>query len=586
MNTEDPTEPAAITCSQCSHSNRPTSRFCGMCGIEIDVSFSSPLVPGTLFGSPRRYRIDQILGRGGFAETYRALDINLMRFCVVKRLSINPNISKVDRDSLLSAFEREAKILAQLNTPGNIFIPEIYEYLPQSHCLVMKYIEGKSLAQILNQRADGLLEDEALHYIRDICSALVYMHTRPVEPVLHGDIKPGNILLGANGRIWLIDFGLSSHTFFGAGHFLGNELIAGTPGYAPPEQWRGAAEPRSDVYALASTLYTLLTNDTLWKMDRGAMLTGKIPSIDHVSIRPEVKQLITHAMAPNVHDRPTAQEFLLKLDKIIDPQPIPQPISNIINPGNVINTGNTWSLLVGVNHYEDPNITDLSVCSNDVESIHSVFENKHTYSQVLSDDVGNTPIRARILAHIGSITKNADKEDMILFYFSGHGVYEKGESYLLPRDAYLANIKHTSIAIADVIELMKDSSARAKVIIIDACHSGASLGKSTNIMTPDFIQRVFSEAEGIAVLSSCKQGQQSFEWPYHKQSVFTHYLLEALKGNADIDHKGFVTVNDVSRYVTDRVKIWSIKMYVSQVPTLQYTVVGDIVLCQYNSSLP
>jgi uncharacterized caspase-like protein len=82
----------------------------------------------------------------------------------------------------------------------------------------------------------------------------------------------------------------------------------------------------------------------------------------------------------------------------------------------------------------------------------------------------------------------------------------------------------------------------------------------------------------MAVLASCKQGQQSWEWPEEGRSVFTHFLLEALSGKADFDGKGFVTVSDASRYVTDCVKAWAVDHGVPQTPTLQYTVAGDIVL--------
>ena len=120
-----------------------------------------------------------------------------------------------------------------------------------------------------------------------------------------------------------------------------------------------------------------------------------------------------------------------------------------------------------------------------------------------------------------------------------------------------------------------------KVIVLDACHSGASIGKAEPTMTPEFIRRVFEEAEGMAVLASCKQGQQSWEWAEKSRSVFTYYLLEALAGQADLDQKGFVTVSDASRYVTDGVKRWATQEGVPQTPTLQYTVVGDIVLVRY-----
>ena len=100
-------------------------------------------------------------------------------------------------------------------------------------------------------------------------------------------------------------------------------------------------------------------------------------------------------------------------------------------------------------------------------------------------------------------------------------------------------------------------------------------------MSAEFIRRVFEEAEGMAILASCMQGQLSWEWRERERSVFTHYLLEALTGEADRDEKGFVTVQDASRHVTDGVKLWASQHNVSQTPTLQYIVAGDIVLVQY-----
>ncbi len=86
----------------------------------------------------------------------------------------------------------------------------------------------------------------------------------------------------------------------------------------------------------------------------------------------------------------------------------------------------------------------------------------------------------------------------------------------------------------------------------------------------------------MAVLASCKENQQSWEWLEQRRSVFTYYLLEALSGKADLDKKNFVTVSDASRYVTDSVKMWAAEKGVPQTPTLQYTVAGDIVLIRYH----
>lgn len=266
----------------------------------------------------------------------------------------------------------------------------------------------------------------------------------------------------------------------------------------------------------------------------------------------------------------------------------PMQVSEEVRPSparvtpDVINTGKAWAILVGINTYEDPYITDLKVCVDDVTAIQRSIAQSYQVARLLTDMTPEIlPTRANILAMLSNISQAASEQDAILFYFSGHGIAEAGESYLLPRDTRLSALRHTAIAMRDLRELLDQSPARAKVVILDACHAGAAIGKAAPTMSPEFIGRVFEEAEGMAVLASCKQGQRSWEWHTQQRSVFTYYLLEALRGQADLDRKGFVTVSDATRYVTDRVKQWSVEHDAPQTPTLQYAVAGDIVLCRY-----
>ncbi|MBN2393976.1 MAG: SIR2 family protein [Anaerolineae bacterium] len=248
----------------------------------------------------------------------------------------------------------------------------------------------------------------------------------------------------------------------------------------------------------------------------------------------------------------------------------------------VYGEGKAWAVLAGVNHYDDPYIADLKVCVDDVTAIQQSLIGRYQAARLLTDATPeHLPTRANILGELSTVAQTADEDDLLLFYFSGHGMAEGGESYLLARDTRLAALKHTALAMKDVREIIEQSPAHAKVIVLDACHSGASIGKAEPTMTPEFIQRVFEEAEGMAVLASCKQGQQSWEWQEERRSVFTYYLLEALSGKADRDGKGFVTVSDASRHVTDKIKAWAVDRGVPQTPTLQYTVAGDIILLRY-----
>jgi hypothetical protein len=248
----------------------------------------------------------------------------------------------------------------------------------------------------------------------------------------------------------------------------------------------------------------------------------------------------------------------------------------------VYGQGKAWAVLVGVNHYDDPYIAGLKVCVDDVTAIQQMLAEHYQAARLLTDaTLEHLPTRANILGELSTVAQTAGEDDLLLFYFSGHGMAQEGESYLLPRDTKLAALKHTALAMKDVREIIEQSPAHAKVIVLDACHSGASIGKAEPTMTPEFIQRVFEEAEGMAVLASCKQGQQSWEWQAEHRSVFTYYLLDALTGKADLDAKGFVTVSDASRHVTDGVKAWAVDRGVPQTPTLQYTVAGDIILLRY-----
>jgi ATP/maltotriose-dependent transcriptional regulator MalT len=196
---------------------------------------------------------------------------------------------------------------------------------------VIKYIAGQSLGRLLDQQTGPLPVDQALRYVRDVCTALVYMHARTPEPVLHKDIKPDNILLDAAERIWLIDFGLARTTPAQAALIaVENTQIAGTLGFTPPEQWRGAAEPRSDVYALGATLHMLLTNYQPGRSELAAMMQGTgggLPSARQLNpaVSAAAERLIQRALAFDVADRPTAQEFLDELEAMLARPVVPPP---------------------------------------------------------------------------------------------------------------------------------------------------------------------------------------------------------------------------------------------------------------------
>lgn len=333
-----------VICSVCEHANPPGSRFCNACGAAIGAAVAAApsedarpavppafgtsqtaLPPGVAIDPQGRYIVVRPIGRGGFSEAYLVHDRRLNRFAVAKRLNLNPAWSARTRELATQNFRREAELLVTLNTPGHPNIPEIYEFLPDQGILIMKYVEGRDLGQLVRDQHGRLPPETALAIVRDVASALTYMHGRP-EPVLHRDIKPSNIIIDSAGRVWLIDFGLSRVAPTQPDANLQHTQVAGTLGFTPPEQWRGKAEARSDVYALAATLHTLLTGfqPTMTRADLPNFLRGAFNPFPPVrtlnpEIHPEAAALIARGLAFRPEERPSAAEFLRTLERLIAP---------------------------------------------------------------------------------------------------------------------------------------------------------------------------------------------------------------------------------------------------------------------------
>ncbi len=211
------------------------------------------LAEGTILQG--RYRILGILGAGGMSVVYKAQDLRfpkVMRICAIKEMVNNAPDPRV-RALMVQNFEREASILATLNHPA---IPQVYDYFVEGEraYLVTEFVPGKDLEALLNETEGFFPEAQVIQWAIQICDILTYLHTRRPQPVIFRDMKPSNIMLDDQGRIRLVDFGIAKT--FQSGE---KGTMIGTEGYSPPEQYRGIAEPRGDIYALGATLHHLLT---------------------------------------------------------------------------------------------------------------------------------------------------------------------------------------------------------------------------------------------------------------------------------------------------------------------------------------
>jgi len=197
----------------------------------------------------KRYRIVEILGQGGMGSVYRAVDENLGVDVAVKE-------NLFTTDEYARQFRLEAVILANLRHPNLPRVTDHFVIGDQGQYLVMDYIEGEDLRQRM-ERVGNITEDEAILLGAAMCDALVYLHTRK-PPILHRDLKPGNVKITPDGHIFLVDFGLAKVLHGSQATTTGARAM--TPGYSPPEQYGTArTDPRTDIYSLGATLYAALT---------------------------------------------------------------------------------------------------------------------------------------------------------------------------------------------------------------------------------------------------------------------------------------------------------------------------------------
>jgi outer membrane protein assembly factor BamB/tRNA A-37 threonylcarbamoyl transferase component Bud32 len=202
-----------------------------------------------------RYEILDVIGVGGMGAVYRARDLRfpkVTKLCAVKEIENTASDPRLRRLAVKD-FEREANILATLSHPS---IPKVFDYFSDEDrsYLVLEFIRGKDLEAIIEESRDFLPEEKVVDWAIQICDVLSYLHNHRPDPIVFRDLKPSNIMVNDYNQIVLVDFGIAK--IFQVGE---KGTVIGTEGYAPPEQYRGLAGPRGDIYALGATLHHLLT---------------------------------------------------------------------------------------------------------------------------------------------------------------------------------------------------------------------------------------------------------------------------------------------------------------------------------------
>ena len=288
-----------------------------------------------------KYRIEGVLGQGGFGITYLASQVALNRKVTIKEffmkelcnrdeqtsLVLVPSMGSVDTVARFRAkFVKEAQTIAALNNPHIIHIHDIFEENGTAY-YVMDYLSGGSLSDLV-QRNGVLAEATALGYIRQVADALSYIHARNIN---HLDIKPSNVLIDGNGNAVVIDFGLSKR-YDETGSQTSTTPVGISHGFAPLEQYQPGGvstfSPTTDIYSLGATLYKLLSGQT--PPNATALLDADL-DLSRLSASPSTKAAIAAAMQPKRKGRPqTVEAFIAMLDEKVAPS-VAVPIQAMVD---------------------------------------------------------------------------------------------------------------------------------------------------------------------------------------------------------------------------------------------------------------
>lgn len=198
-----------------------------------------------------KYEILKEIGRGGMSIVYLAMDKRLNKQWAVKEI-LKKGSGKND-EIVVNSLLAEANMMKKLDHPA---LPRIVDIIDNGITIyvVMDYIEGESLDKILNEYG-AQPEDMVVGWAKQLCDALSYLHSQKPS-IIYRDMKPANVMLKPEGNIKIIDFGIAREY---KEQNLADTTVLGTKGYAPPEQYSGQTDPRSDIFALGMTMHHLLT---------------------------------------------------------------------------------------------------------------------------------------------------------------------------------------------------------------------------------------------------------------------------------------------------------------------------------------
>jgi serine/threonine-protein kinase len=250
-----------------------------------------------------RFEIVEVINRSAMSSVYKAVDLRSGRPVALKV----PLPSLEGDPAAFSRFQREEEIGRSLDHPGVLKILEVDDSAKSRPYLVMEFLEGRTLDQLLRQTSP-LPEAQALRIGSQVCDALAYLHGRGI---VHRDLKPQNLMLCHDGSLRIMDFGIAKAAASRRLTFGGFSPTMGTPDYMAPEQVKGQrGDERTDLYSLGAILYEMTTGHVPFEAPNtfavmNARLVGDPPAprSHDAAISPQVEEIILHAMARDPAER-------------------------------------------------------------------------------------------------------------------------------------------------------------------------------------------------------------------------------------------------------------------------------------------